>query len=83
MGIPSIEAEEAVASSLHYQAVSRSALLTTYKIESYARGQEKRSGRWPGNRVVSEPDPRKIGRWVWETGWGRSVPSGMYGICNY
>jgi len=33
--------------------------------------------------VVSEPDPRKIGRRVWEIGWGRSVPSGLYGICNY
>ena len=33
--------------------------------------------------VVSEPDPRKIGRRVWEIGWGRSVPSRMYGICNY
>jgi len=33
--------------------------------------------------IVSEPDPRKIRRSVWEIGWGRSVPSGMYGICNY
>jgi len=33
--------------------------------------------------LVSEPDPQKIGRRVWEIGWGRSVPSGMYGICNY
>jgi len=36
-----------------------------------------------GKVVVSEPDPRKIGRRVWEIGWGQSVPSGMYGICNY
>jgi len=34
-------------------------------------------------RVVSEPDPQKIERRVWEIGWGRSVPIGMYGICNY
>ena len=26
-----------------------------------------------GHRVVSEPDPRKIGRRVWEIGWGGSV----------
>jgi len=32
--------------------------------------------------VVLEPDPWKIGRRVWEMGWGRSVPSGKYGICN-
>jgi len=37
----------------------------------------------PTEALVSEPDPRKIGRRVWEIGWGRSVPSGMYGICNY
>ena len=34
-------------------------------------------------RIVSEPDPRKIGKRVWEIGWGGSVPSRMYGICNY
>ena len=33
--------------------------------------------------LVSEPDPWKIGRRVWEVGWGQSVPSRMYGICNY
>ena len=37
----------------------------------------------PATTLVSEPDPLKIGRRVKEIGWGRSVPSGMYEICNY
>ena len=28
----------------------------------------------PYSRLVSEPDPWKIGKRVWEIGWGRSVP---------
>ena len=40
-------------------------------------------GEGGGEGVVSEPDPRKIKRRVWEIDWGRSVPSGMYGIRNY
>jgi len=32
-----------------------------------------------GLKLVSEPDPRKIGKRV----WGGSVLNGMYGICNY
>ena len=31
----------------------------------------------------SKPDPQKIRRKIWELGWGGSVPSRMYGICNY
>jgi len=37
----------------------------------------------PSEDAVSEPDPWKIRRRVWEIGWGGSVPNGMYGICNY
>ena len=33
--------------------------------------------------LVSEADPWKIGKRVWDVGWGGSVPNGMYGICNY
>ena len=33
--------------------------------------------------LASEPDPQKVGRRVWEIGWDGSVPSEMYGICNY
>jgi len=37
----------------------------------------------PTCNLVLEPDPSKIVRRVWEIGWDGSVPSGMYGICNY
>jgi len=33
--------------------------------------------------LISEPDPWKIGKRVWEIGWGEIVPRGIYGICNY
>ena len=42
------------------------------------------AGQIPGMRLglwlVSEPDPRKIGRRVWHISWGGSVHCGMLGI---
>jgi len=52
----------------------------------------RRRREWRGRRRHEEESgvesslgirPSEIGRRVWEIGWGRSVPSGMYGICNY
>ena len=36
-----------------------------------------------GYKTISEQTLGRIGRRVWEIGWGGSLPSKMYEICNY